>query len=74
MFKDGAQIVEKQVFDGSFAHTFQLGQHTLTINENGENFELKIDNVSFSHIMAQDKVKKAFVFENGSEINQSQPK
>jgi len=31
--------------------------------QNGENFELKIDNVSFAHMLAQEKCRQAFIYD-----------
>ena len=52
VYKDGVQIYERQIFDGSFTYTFSLGQHMITLAENGEHFELRVDNVSFNHMLA----------------------
>ena len=40
--------------------------HTMTIMQHGEHFELRIDNVSFSHLHAQEQTKNQFVYEGNN--------
>ena len=58
-------IADKQQFEGAFTHSFHIMNHTMTIMQHGEHFELRIDNVSFSHLHAQEQTKNQFVYEDG---------
>ena len=61
--RDGIMIADKQQFEGAFTHSFHIMNHTMTIMQHGEHFELRIDNVSFSHLHAQEQTKNQFVFD-----------
>ena len=64
VFRDGVLIADKQQFEGAFTFTFHVMQHAMTIMQHGEHFELRINNVSFSHIHAQEQTKNQFVYED----------
>ena len=57
VFRDGVLICDKQQFEGAFSYTFHVMNHAMTIMQHGEHFELRIDNISFSHIHAQEQTK-----------------
>ena len=50
IFKDGIQICERQLFEAAFTHSFDVLEHRLTIMQHGENYDLRIDNISFNHL------------------------
>jgi len=52
VYRDGQLIDEKQIFESVYTHNFKIGEHTLVVMQHGENFELRIDNVSFTHLHA----------------------
>lgn len=52
VFKDGFLIHEEQAFQGVYVHTFAIGEHSLTVLQSGEQFELRVDNLSFLHVLA----------------------
>lgn len=54
ILRDGVLIADKQLFEGAFSFTFTVLSHQMTIMQHGEHFELRIDNISFSHIHAQE--------------------
>ena len=56
-------IADKQQFEGAFTHSFHIMNHTMTVMQHGEHFELRIDNVSFSHLHAQQQTKDQFVYD-----------
>ena len=62
ILRDGILIADKQQFEGSFVHTFSVLNHSLCVMQHGEHFELRIDNVSFSHLHAQEQTKSEFTF------------
>ena len=38
-----------------FQHSFQIDTNVLTIIQHGDNFELRINNLVFSHLLTQSK-------------------
>jgi len=44
--------------------------HTMTVMQHGEHFELRIDNVSFSHLHAQQQTKDQFVYDRPANRNE----
>ena len=65
MFRDGVLVADKQQFEGNFTFNFTYLEHQLTITQHGEHFELRIDNVSFSHIHARAATQNEFAFDKG---------
>ena len=63
VFRDGVLIADRQQFEGAFTFTFHVQSHQMTIMQHGEHFELRINNVSFTHMHAQEQTKNQFVFE-----------
>lgn len=66
VYRDGFLICDDQAFQGCYVHTFELGGHSVSVMQSGDSFELRVDNLSFSHLNAQQKVKRAFVYEGDS--------
>lgn len=64
ILRDGVLIADKQLFEGAFSFSFSALNHQMTIMQHGEHFELRIDNISFSHIHAQEQTKNQFVYED----------
>ena len=64
VFRDGVLIADKQQFEGAFQFNFHVMHHAMQIMQHGEHFELRIDNVSFSHLHAQEQTKNQFVYED----------
>ena len=47
-------------YEGAFNYPFHIGKNTLSIIQHGDNFDLRINNQSFSHANAQSKSSKYF--------------
>lgn len=52
VYRDGILICDKQLLEGSFSYTFNVQDHTFVVMQHGEHYELKIDNISYSHLHA----------------------
>jgi hypothetical protein len=57
--KDG-QIWKEVMEDVAFSKSFEIGNHSCTVIQHGEKYELRIDNQVFSHLMNLEKNKKFF--------------
>ena len=67
-------IADKQQFEGAFTYQFHVMTFPMTIMQHGEHFELRINNVSFTHIHAQEQTKNQFVYEDHKASADSQTK
>lgn len=52
VYRDGILIFDKQLLEGAFTASFNVQDHTFAIIQHGEHYELKIDNISYSHLHA----------------------
>ena len=46
-------IADKLLLEGAFSFSFNISTHNLVIMQHGEHFELRINNISFSFLHAQ---------------------
>jgi hypothetical protein len=70
VYRDGTQIVDRQQFDTTFSHMFESHGHSFMVVQHGEHFDLRIDNISFSHLNTQMRTKSAFQFDDSDAQDQ----
>ncbi len=54
-------VLKKVVDDHRFSKTFEIGNHSCTVLQIGEKYELTIDNQLFSHILELERNKTNFI-------------
>ncbi len=60
VLRDGCLILEKQMRFGAFQHTLMIDEHTLTIVEQGDRYDLRIDSQPFSLLYLSERNKSSF--------------
>ena len=48
---------------GSFQYSIPIDSHMISINEQDERFDLRVDNQPFSHLYLSEKSKSSFKYE-----------
>lgn len=58
--KDGTVLFFEDEFSGLLSLPFTIGKHNCSLIQSGENYEFRIDNMVFSHLMELEKSKNLF--------------
>ncbi|KAM3128750.1 hypothetical protein pb186bvf_019162 [Paramecium bursaria] len=67
---DGRTLHESMMLTSSFQYPFTLEGFALNVIQQGDSFELRINNKVFSHLFTQQKTQNEFVYED--KVNQKQ--
>ncbi|CAK74227.1 unnamed protein product (macronuclear) [Paramecium tetraurelia] len=62
---NGKTLREEASVLGSFNYSMTIQSNLLTISNNGDLYDLRINNMQFSHLYHNEKTKKEFQFEDG---------
>eukprot|EP00742_Colponemidia_sp_Colp-10_P001436 GILJ01001545.1.p1 GENE.GILJ01001545.1~~GILJ01001545.1.p1 ORF type:complete len:569 (+),score=92.58 GILJ01001545.1:39-1709(+) len=71
VYQDGRPIHESaKIMDQTFQFPFRIRDHLLNIVQHGDTYELRIDNVSFSYLYNQERMKSEFTFDDRDRVRE----